>query len=102
MPQRRRRGVYILQNGIEAPSKEGKAAVERVRLVYDKRRKLMAELMRDTDFNIPVMPQGALYVFADASKWTDDSDKFTFELLEKARYGHGAKRGLRPRRASGG
>ncbi len=33
---------------------------------------------------IPVMPQGAFYVFADASRWTDDSYAFAFELLEKA------------------
>jgi len=29
--------------------------------------------MRGVGFKIPVMPQGAFYVFADASKFTDDS-----------------------------
>ena len=67
-----------------ALSKEGDEAVARMRAVYDKRRKLMVELMREVGFGIPVMPQGAFYVFADASKWTDDSYKFAFELLEKA------------------
>jgi len=38
-----------------------------MRTVYDERRKLMVELMRGVGFNIPVMPQGAFYVFADAS-----------------------------------
>ena len=38
-------------------------------------------------FGIPVMPKGAFYVFADASKFTDDSYKFAFELLEKAGVG---------------
>ena len=46
------------------------------------RRKLMVELMRGVGFEIPVMPQGAFYIFADASKWTADS--FALELLEKA------------------
>jgi (5-formylfuran-3-yl)methyl phosphate transaminase len=55
-----------------------------MRQVYDKRRKLMIELMRGVGFDIPVMPQGASYVFADASKWTDDSYAFAIELLEKA------------------
>ena len=55
--------------------------------VYDKRRKLMVELMREVGFGIPVMPQGAFYVFADASRFTDDSYKFAFELLEKAGVG---------------
>ena len=35
-------------------------------------------------FGIPGMPQGTFYVFADASRWTDDSYQFAFELLEKA------------------
>ena len=53
----------------------------RLRAVYDKRRKLMVELMREVGFGIPVMPQGAFYVFADASRWTDHSYNFVFELL---------------------
>ncbi len=58
-----------------------------MRRVYDKRRKLMVELMREVGFVIPVMPQGAFYVFADASRWTDDSYQFIFDLLEKAGVG---------------
>jgi aspartate/methionine/tyrosine aminotransferase len=53
----------------------------------DERQRLMTELMREVDVGIPVMPQGAFYVFADASKWTDDSYAFAFELLEKAGVG---------------
>lgn len=33
------------------------------------------------------MPQGAFYVFADVSRWTDDSSAFAFVLLEKAGVG---------------
>ena len=58
-----------------------------MRQVYDKRRKLMVELMREVGFGVPVMPQGAFYVFADASRWTNDSYAFAFELLEKAGVG---------------
>ena len=47
----------------------------------------MVGLMREVGFGIPVMPQGAFYDFADASRWTDDSYKFAFELLEKAGVG---------------
>ena len=35
----------------------------RMRQVYDKRRKLMVELVRGVGFGIPAMPQGAFYVF---------------------------------------
>lgn len=58
-----------------------------MRVVYDKQRKLMVELKRGVGFGIPVMPQGAFYVFADESKFTDDSYAFAFEFLEKAGVG---------------
>ena len=58
-----------------------------MRQVYDKRRKLMVELMREVGFGSPVMPQGAFYVFADASRWSVDSYQFAFKLLEKAGVG---------------
>jgi hypothetical protein len=51
--------------------------------------------IRAAGFNIPVMSQGALYVFADASSWTDDAYPYpyayayayAYELLEKAAVG---------------
>jgi aspartate/methionine/tyrosine aminotransferase len=51
-------------------------------------------LMHEVGFGIPVMPQGAFYVFADASRWTDDSCAyaFAFVLREKAGAGVPAKR----------
>ncbi len=58
-----------------------------MRKSYHDRCKLMVELMRGVGFGIPVPPQGAFYVFADASKFTDDSYKFAFELLDKAGVG---------------
>lgn len=78
---------FVQGAGIAALSKDGDAAVERMRAVYDKRRKSMVELMREVGFDIPVMPQGALSVFADASRWSDNSYQFAFELLEKAGMG---------------
>src|SRR5258706_11629913 len=71
---------FVQRAGIVALSKEGDAAVDRMRAVYDERRKLLVELMRAVGFGIPVMPQGAFYAFADASRWTVDSYAFAFEL----------------------
>jgi hypothetical protein len=89
---------FVQGAGIAALSKEGDEAVERMRAIYDKRRKLLVEMMRGVGFIIQVIPQGAFYVFADASKWTDDSYAFPFALLEKttrgvARAWPSAKRG---------
>ena len=74
-----------------------------MRTVYDERRKLMVELMRGVGFNIPVMPQGGFYLFADASRWTDDSYSFALEFLEKPGVGEApgvdfgyARKPLRP------
>ena len=75
---------FVQRAGIAALSKEGDDAVERMRQVYDKRRKLMVELMREVGFGAPVMPQGAFYVLADASRWTEDSCQFAIELPERA------------------
>ena len=72
-----------------ALSKEGDEAVARMRAVYDKRRKLMVELMRGVGFGIPVMPQGAFYVFADASNeeipaksWQDPAPPSSHQSLQ--------------------
>ncbi len=49
-----------LRLGIAALSKEGNEAVARMHTEYDKRRKLMVEMMREVGFGIPVMPQGVI------------------------------------------
>ena len=61
-----------------------------MRKSYEKRARLVVELMREVGFGIPVAPQGAFYIFADASRFipeSSDSLKFAFELLEKAGVG---------------
>jgi aspartate/methionine/tyrosine aminotransferase len=42
------------------------------------------------------MPQGAFYVFADASRWTDDSNAFAFELLDLGSPRSGSGVGVAP------
>ena len=59
---------FVQRAGIAALSKKGNEAVDRMWAVHGKRRRLMVELMREVGFSIPVMPQGAFYVFADASR----------------------------------
>ena len=40
--------------------------------------------MRELGFDIPVVPQGAFYLYANCSQFTDDSYAFAEEVLEKA------------------
>ena len=46
----------------------------------------MVDLIREVGFAIPVMPQGAFYVFADASRWTEDSCYRRRESVEIRRF----------------
>lgn len=60
---------------------------QRMLSTYNERRLYMLKRLRSMGFVIPKDPQGAFYVFADASKFTSDSLKFAFEVLEKAHVG---------------
>ena len=40
--------------------------------------------MRKLGFGVPVVPQGAFYVFADARAFDTDSRRLAFDLLERA------------------
>jgi len=40
--------------------------------------------LRDIGFDIPVIPEGAFYLYANCSRFTDDSFGFTAQLLEEA------------------
>jgi len=62
-----------------------KREVEMMRVVYDIRRKIMVELLREIGFGVLHSPGGAFYVFANASRFTRNSYRFAMDILEKAR-----------------
>ncbi|MBQ0046029.1 MAG: pyridoxal phosphate-dependent aminotransferase [Prevotellaceae bacterium] len=51
---------------------------------YKRRRDYLLGRLREMGFGIPIAPQGAFYIFADASSFTDDSLSFAYEVLERA------------------
>ncbi|MCW9012499.1 MAG: pyridoxal phosphate-dependent aminotransferase [Gammaproteobacteria bacterium] len=51
---------------------------------FKKRRDYLLTALRALGFEIPVSPQGAFYIYANCSKFTDDSFKFVYQLLEQA------------------
>jgi len=51
---------------------------------FERRRNLMLSGLKEIGFNVPLEPEGAFYVYADVSRFTDDSFRFSFELLERA------------------
>ncbi|MDH5636295.1 MAG: aminotransferase class I/II-fold pyridoxal phosphate-dependent enzyme, partial [Candidatus Bathyarchaeota archaeon] len=70
-----------------AAIKEAGPDVRRMVEIFNKRRKLIVERLKRIGFGVAVEPDGAFYVLANAKKFTDDSLKFAFELLEKAGVG---------------
>jgi aspartate/methionine/tyrosine aminotransferase len=50
---------------------------------YEKRRNFLYNELKDI-FKIDVMPEGAFYIWADISDYSDDGFKFAHELLENA------------------
>jgi len=63
------------------------AELERRRSLFRQRRDFIIPALRDLGFDIPVTPQGAFYVYADCSRFSDDSDGFTRRLLREALVG---------------
>jgi (5-formylfuran-3-yl)methyl phosphate transaminase len=50
---------------------------------YDRRRKYLLLRLREMGFGISVDPTGAFYVFANASRFTEDVYRFCLEVLEE-------------------
>ena len=61
--------------------------VERMRAVYDERRKYMIKRIRELGFGVAVEPAGAFYILANARHLCDSSYDLAFEILEKADVG---------------
>jgi len=70
-----------------AAIREAGPDVKRMVEIFNKRRKLIIKRLRKIGFGVTVEPTGAFYVLANAKKFTNDSLKFAFELLEKAGVG---------------
>ena len=60
------------------------AICEQRRHEFKTRRDFLLPALRELGFTIPLVPQGAFYLYADCSRFTDDSYHFAFDLLDKA------------------
>jgi aspartate/methionine/tyrosine aminotransferase len=58
--------------------------VEERRAAFQARRDLLVGGLRDIGFGVPILPQGAFYVYADCSAFDDDSSVFARRLLADA------------------
>ncbi len=78
----------IAQQAGIAALRQADSDVERMKQIYDERRRYMISRLREMGFEIKVEPQGAFYIFADARKFTTDSYRFAFDVLEKCACRH--------------
>lgn len=51
---------------------------------FRRRRDYLVPALRELGFTVPVMPDGAFYVYADCSAFTDDADHLSIEILNQA------------------
>jgi len=58
--------------------------VERMRALYDERRRFLVPALKALGLGIEVEPTAAFYAFADARAWGNDSLALTYRLLEEA------------------
>jgi (5-formylfuran-3-yl)methyl phosphate transaminase len=70
-----------------AALKSAQADVQRMKDIYDERRKFMIRRLKQVGFGITVEPTGAFYVFANAKHLSNDSYRLAFDMLERAHVG---------------
>jgi len=69
---------------LKAFDEENINILETRRHEFRQRRDFLLPALRDIGFDIPVIPEGAFYLYANCSRFTDDSFSFTAQLLEDA------------------
>jgi len=69
---------------ITAFDEENIAVLDSRRNEFQRRRDFLLPALRAIGFEIPVTPDGAFYLYADCSRFTDDSYRFAQDLLEQA------------------
>ena len=77
----------FVQHAGLAALREGQGTVSAMRDAYARRRDLLVGGLRDLGFDVPRLPDGAFYVFADARAFDGDSVRLAFRLLEEAGVG---------------
>jgi aspartate/methionine/tyrosine aminotransferase len=76
--------AFVQAAGIAA-LREALPDSERMRRGYDERRRFIVPGLRRLGFGVATEPNGAFYVFANAKRYSGDSYRLAFEILERAK-----------------
>jgi aspartate/methionine/tyrosine aminotransferase len=79
-------GSLAQRAGIAALEESGDE-VKEMKSIYNRRRKFMIKRLKEMGLSVAVEPTGAFYVFANARKFSGDSYRMAFDILEKAHVG---------------
>lgn len=60
------------------------AILEQRRVEFQRRRDYLLPALRNLGLDVPINPQGAFYLYADCSRFTQNSETFAWEVLEHA------------------
>lgn len=71
---------YAALAGFDPATKE---ILEQRREIFRQRRDYLLPALQQLGFSVPCAPQGAFYIYADASRFTDNSQSFCLDLLEQ-------------------
>ncbi len=69
---------------LEAFSPQSREILAGYRDAFRERRDFLLPALRELGLDIPITPAGAFYLYADCSRFTDDSYAFALDVLEKA------------------
>ena len=81
-------GSFVQKAGVEAIEKVKKSGRSEAMVAeFDKRRKEMIKGLSSIGFDIAIEPKGAFYVFVNSSRWSRDSWRLAFDILENCHVG---------------
>jgi aspartate/methionine/tyrosine aminotransferase len=67
--------------------KEAMEDVQKMRETYDQRRRYLIPRLKELGFGITVEPTGAFYILANAKRFSQDSYRLAFDILQEAKVG---------------
>lgn len=76
--------AHFAQEAAIAALRDGAEHAEQMRRTYARRRDVLVEGLRRLGFGVPVAPNGAFYVLADARRFGRPSLELAFDILERA------------------
>jgi aspartate/methionine/tyrosine aminotransferase len=70
--------------GVACFAPESIAIYEQRKAEFKRRRDYIVPALRELGFKVPVTPDGAFYVYADCTALSDDADRLTIDMLNRA------------------